>query len=152
MLVRLMYQEIMIKCVVFEYQRENGRGCITDWLRGFSAGPRARFHVRLDQIELHGVGESVEETKMICPHIADGFYKVKVKSVPVLRPFLCRGPVEMSSEVTFLIGAIEEDDQLYPPRAEILDCCRIRRSEVVADATRRQPYDRNFYVRKESKR
>ena len=138
----------MIKCRVFEYLRESGRGCMTDWLRDFDASVRAKFHARLDQLERYGVGEGVDETRNMCPHIAEGFYKLKVKSVPVLRPFLCRGHEDVDTEITFLAEAVEEDNVLHPSKDKILSTCRDRYSKLIGDRRRRQAYDRDVYQKK----
>jgi hypothetical protein len=64
-------------------------------------------------------------------------YKLKVKTKQVqLRPMLCRGPVDESSEFTLLIGAVEVSNQLQP--TDVVARAEARRAEVIADPVNRR--------------
>lgn len=124
----------MIKCTLFEFVRDNGRGCISDELKG---DPRARaaFDARANDLRRHGVG--VEETLNFCPHIKEGIYKLKIRFKPQLRPHLCKGPLDLAVEATFLVYAIEENAQLDP--ADPVGLAVKRRAIIEADSDRRKP-------------
>jgi hypothetical protein len=60
-------------------------------------------------------------------------YKLKVRGEKALRPLLCKGPLDMDGEFTFLLGAIEVNSQLD----EDAEDAEARRSIVIADPSRR---------------
>jgi hypothetical protein len=56
-------------------------------------------------------------------------YKLIVHGQRMLRPMLCRGPVDMDGEFTMLIGAIEKDGILDVDATE----AEVRRQRIIAD-------------------
>lgn len=125
----------MIKCRLFEYISPRGRGVITDWLREHPQH-RGGVQARVNDLRLHGVGS--EETRNWCDHERAGIYKLKIRAKPQFRPHLCKGPIWMDVEATFLATAVEEDFELDP--ADVLERAIRRRAEIVADPQRRKVY------------
>ena len=123
----------MIKCALFEFTRENGRGCISDELRK-NTGARAAFDTRARDLRNHGVGSV--ETRNFCPHIEQGIYKLKIRFKPQLRPHLCKGPGDKEGEATFLVWATEENSQLDPP--DVIDVAVARRATVIDSPERKK--------------
>lgn len=129
------YQEIVIKCAVFEYATPSGRGCISDSVKA-DRKAQAAVKLRIDDIRRHGVG--TEETRQYCPHMKRGIYKLKVRYKPQLRPHLCKGPERMDDEATLLVMATEENDKLTP--VDVIEIAITRRDEIFADPQKRKRY------------
>lgn len=129
------YQEIVIKCVVFEYLTSGGRGCVSDAVKG-DRKAQAALKLRIDDIRRHGVG--TEETRQYCPHIKQGIYKLKVRYKPQMRPHLCKGPLRLDDHATLLVMATEENDKLTP--RDVIDIAVTRRDEIIADPHKRKKY------------
>jgi len=55
----------------------------------------------------------------------------------MMRPMLCRGPIDNEAEYTFLLGATEKDWKLPTGAKEQADK---RRTIVINDPARRTPY------------
>lgn len=128
----------MIKCAVFEFTSEGGKGVISGFLRKHPA-LRGATDARIKDLRQHGVG--TEESLRWCPHERDGIYKLKVRSTPEFRPHLCKGPFDMNSEATLLAAAIEDDFELEPP--DVLDRSVKRREILKQDRNRRATYGRD---------
>lgn len=128
----------MIRCVLFEFTSQGGKGVISGFLRKHP-GVRGAADARIKDLRQHGVGS--EESLRWCPHERDGIYKLKIRSTPQFRPHLCRGPFSMNSEATFLASAIEEHFELDP--ADVLDRAVQRRGVVLQDESRRVKYGRD---------
>lgn len=94
-----------------------GANVIREWLddEKVSIAQRADFQTRIRLLENGGPQASpgfITETP-----VAKDIYKAKIKGNKgwvQLRPMLCRGPVVMQWEFTFLLGAIEKDGALRP--------------------------------------
>jgi len=79
----------------------------------------------------------------LCPQLVVGpinktghIYKLKVYADVMLRPMLCKGPFDMNSECTFLIGAKEVQGRLIPGPDKAAE----NRNILLADRTRRVPH------------
>jgi hypothetical protein len=91
---------------------------------------------RVHDLRQHGVGS--EETRSWCDHERAGIYKVKIRAKPQFRPHLCKGPIWMDTEATFLATAIEENFKLDP--SDVMERAIQRRAEIVSNPMRRQTY------------
>lgn len=98
---------------IYDYLTPSGRNDIAKWAGQFSKERRVKMKVKVDLIRRLGTDVSNE----ILADIGQGFYKLKVKGKPQLRPLLCRGVVDKNSEFTFLIGAIEDNNDFKPKDA-----------------------------------
>lgn len=122
---------------IFEYI-EGDRSTLHKWLKDEDVTERDRGQLilKMDLLAMHGTdlltgilaGPIASKRK---PKELRGsqIYKLKVKGDRQLRPMLCKGPVDMSGEFTFLIGAIETGGVLDVDALEAED----RRQEVIAD-------------------
>jgi hypothetical protein len=122
---------------IFEYI-EGDRSTIHKWLKdeAVSDRDRGRLVLKMDLLPRHGtelltgilagpIASKRDPKKLRGSQI----YKLKVRGDRQLRPMLCKGPVDMIGEFTFLIGAIETGGVL---NVDALDA-EIRRQEVIAD-------------------
>ena len=85
------------------------------WIDKEKLGRReiGQLNQKLDMLENHGMGlaprilagpiKSKKDKKMV-PHV----YKLTIHTDRMLRPFLCKGPVDVDREFTMLLGAIEK--------------------------------------------
>ena len=120
---------------------EDGRSVIGAWLdaKGVSLRDRAQLVAKTDMLALHGpnLASSLISSSPIKsvrnPRMQSHVYKLKVRGDKMLRPFLCKGPFDMNSEFTFLLGAIEMDGELD----EDAEDAETRRSILIADPSRR---------------
>jgi hypothetical protein len=122
---------------IYEYL-EDGRSAIHKWLKeeNITERDRGQLVAKMDMLAKDGTDlwpgllagpiASKKQPKKLKPsHI----YKLVVHGQRMLRPLLCRGPVDMNGEFTFLIGAIEKGNVL---NADAIDA-ELRRQEVIAD-------------------
>jgi len=130
---------VLPKWRVFCFLSARKYNVIREWLddHEVSAAQRAKFQLLLDLLESGGptsVPGFISETP-----VARDIYKAKIKGNKgwiQLRPMLCKGPLAMDREFTFLFGAVEKDRELIPR-----DCkqrARDNRAIVIADSTRRR--------------
>ncbi len=105
---------------LWDYCSEAGRNEIEAWARSVRLGvrERAQLNQKMDMLERVGFEvachmEFLAGTSGDFNHI----YKLVVKSQRMLRPMLCRGPLDTRGEATVLCGAIEKDFKLDPPTA-----------------------------------
>jgi hypothetical protein len=104
---------------------------------------KGRLNQKLDMLEQNGPNlppqllagpiKSKRNRKLVS-HI----YKLKIYDDRMLRPLLCKGPINVWEEFTLLMGAIEVGDVLDAD-AEDAETIRI---DIVADATRRKDHER----------
>jgi hypothetical protein len=105
---------------LWDYLRGPGRNEMQAWADQQKLGlrERAQLNQKLDMLERVGF-ETACSLKFLagtsgdCRHIL----KLIVESERMLRPMLCRGPLDPRGEATLLCGAIEKDFQLHPPGA-----------------------------------
>jgi hypothetical protein len=121
------------------------KSAIGKWLKEKDITERDRGQLvqKMDMLAMHGADfllspgilagpiASKKHPKKLRPsHI----YKLIVHGQRMLRPMLCRGPVDMDGEFTFLIGAIEKDRVLD---VDAIDA-EARRQEILADPESRR--------------
>lgn len=121
---------------IYEYV-EDGESTIKRWLREEKISDRDRGQLvqKMDMLAMHGTEllsgvlagpiASKKKGKRFQSHI----YKLIVHGQRMLRPMLCRGPIDTDSEFTMLIGAIETGGVLNVDAAD----AEARRQEVIQD-------------------
>lgn len=120
---------------------EGDESTIGRWLRENDIPDRDRGQLlqKMDMLAMHGMDlppgllagpiKSKRE-----PKSQSHIYKLIVHGQRMLRPMLCRGPVDMDGEFTMLIGAIEKGGVLD---VDAMDA-EARRQEVIADPHNRR--------------
>lgn len=102
--------------ILFDYVVEPlGRSPFRTWWKGLQKAQRGQL---LGMIDLLRMADADLAQGLIDGTAESGVFKLKVGGKVRLRPLLCRGPVDASQEVTFLLGATERDFQLVPRGAE----------------------------------
>src|SRR5277367_1840281 len=83
------------------------------WIRTLSRSDRAKFKVKLRYLSDVEYEEAVGG-KLLQGPIYEHIYKLKIHGDIMMRPMLCRGPIDNDSEYTLLAGAKEENFALVP--------------------------------------
>ena len=118
---------------IYDYVNAQGKNEFKEWTEELQKAQRARLNEKLDKLEKHG--------DELFPNILTGtgtagILKLRVKGNVQLRPLLCKGPVDVSSEYTLLMGAKEIGEKWAPKDAP--NRANDKKGEVVADPDRRR--------------
>jgi len=126
---------------IYEYLNAQGRSAIGDWLieGSISERDRGQLVAKMDMLALHGpelppgllAGPlKSKRNRKLQSHT----YKLIIHGDKMLRPMLCKGPIDMDREYTMLLGAIEVNFQLD----EDVEDAELRRTEIIADPLNRR--------------
>lgn len=94
--------------LVYDFLDANGRSVIAQWIKKSKIITRdiGQLNQKLDMLRLNGfdlhpnlLAGPIKKQKQI--------YKLVIHGQRMLRPMLCKGPFQMDSEFTLLLGAIE---------------------------------------------
>jgi hypothetical protein len=120
---------------IYEYL-EGNESTIGRWLREQAITPRDRGQLmqKMDMLALNGMdlhpgllaGPIASKRKR---KMQSHIYKLVIHGQRMLRPMLCRGPIDANGEFTILLGAIETGGVLD---ADVEDA-ESRRQEVISD-------------------
>jgi hypothetical protein len=119
---------------LFDFVTEKGQNDILDWTATLQKPDRARLEqklLRLTQIS----HELARATHLLAGPVRESIWKLRVNASVMLRPHLCRGPVNNHAEYTLLLGAIEKGDRL-PEETE--ERALRRRSEILSSPAKRR--------------
>lgn len=132
----------MSKWRIYEYVNSNGESTIGEWLKEKDIQERDRGQLvqKMDMLAMHGTSlapgllagpiKSKKQRKKFQSHI----YKLIVHGHRMLRPLLCKGPIDMEGEFTILIGGIEVGGVLDVDAIE----AESRRQEVIAEPEKKR--------------
>jgi len=120
---------------LYDFIDEGGENVILSWRNGLTARSRAQFDSKLHMLEISGpnlgpklLAGPINKTRHV--------YKLIIHADVMLRPMLCKGPFEMETEFTLLIGAKEVQGKLVPgPEIALRN-----REILLADIRRRTPH------------
>lgn len=125
---------------IYEFTEVNGRSTIGTWLDAEAVSDRDRGQLvqKMDMLALHGT--ELLNTLLAGPikskrnrKMQSHIYKLIVHGEKMLRPILCKGPVVMDEEFTFLLGAIEVNRRLDQDAKD----AELRRSILINNPARR---------------
>lgn len=100
---------------IFDAVDKNGVSNIANWIAKEKLGKReiGALNQKIDMLEQHGPNlppkilagpiKSEKDRKLVS-HI----YKLRIRTDRMLRPMLCKGPIDGENEFTMLLGAIEK--------------------------------------------
>jgi hypothetical protein len=125
---------------IYEYCTVQGKSAIGEWLieKGISERDRGQLVAKMDMLALYGpelppgllAGPiKSKRNRKLQSHT----YKLIVHGDKMLRPMLCKGPIDMEGEYTILLGAIEVNFELD----QDVEDAEFRRAEIIADKNRR---------------
>ena len=132
----------MAELTLWDFLSARGENVILRWVKDARLTPRDRaaLNQKLDRLRQMDFGLAIG-TKLLAgpiekqPHI----YKLVIHGDVMLRPLLCRGPMNPEAEYTLLLGAIEQGGRLpkdAPQQAEA------NRLTVLHDPSRRVSHER----------
>jgi hypothetical protein len=118
---------------LFDYVNANGVNEFKKWTQDLQKPQRAKLNEKLDKLAQHG---DDLHPNMLTDTSVPGIQKLRVKGNVQLRPLLCKGPVNIHSEYTLLMGAKEVGDKWLPKNAPTT--ADGKKSAVVANSTKRR--------------
>lgn len=125
---------------LYDFITDRGRNAILEWVRRERLSSRDRAMLNQKRRRLAQIDYDLAiDTKLLAGPIYKKIYKLVIHGDVMLRPLLCRGPVNNDQEYTFLIGATERDWKLPTGSREQADQ---RRTIVLRNPLRRIPYER----------
>ncbi len=124
---------------LWDFLNTRGENVILEWVRNEKLTKRSRAALnqkirRLAQIDY----ELAVSCKLLAP-IYKHVHKLIIHADVMLRPMLCRGPINNLTEYTFLVGAIEIGSKLPKGSKEKAE---ENRSVVLKDKRRRREHER----------
>jgi hypothetical protein len=125
-----------VSWVIYQYRDARGGWPIGDWYDQMNDRETARFDWCIWALSQNGPEEFGDSW---CVLQRGGIRKVKIKGgrgTRQLRLMICKGPVNMRTELTLLLPAVEKDGKLDPENA--VDRAIERMNEVKADPNGRR--------------
>jgi hypothetical protein len=125
---------------LYDFLTARGRNAILEWVKDerLSSRDRAMLNQKLKRLSQLDYDLAVS-TKLLSGPIYRNIHKLIIHGDVMLRPMLCRGPIDNSVEYTLLLGAIEKGGKLPKGAKEEAD---ERRTIVIDDSSRRVPHER----------
>jgi hypothetical protein len=121
---------------LFDFCTPRQESVISHWVHAERLSKKDR--AKLDQ-KLHRLSQIDFQlaigTKMLNGPLKKDIYKLIVHGQVMMRPMLCRGPLNMNTEYTLLVGAIERDRKLEP--STCVTDATTNRNILLKDASRR---------------
>jgi hypothetical protein len=130
---------------IYDYKGSNGESAIQAWLdrEKVSKRDRGQLNQKMDLLAMHGMdlppkllaGPLRSKTEKLR---RKNIYKLIVHGDLMLRPYLCRGPVNNDAEFTMLLGVIERNNvnDHDPSEAEAI------RESIIENHDRRKDHER----------
>jgi len=122
---------------LWDFLTDRGRNVILEWVKDdkISVRDRARLNQKLERLCQMDFDAAIH-TKLLAGPIAKTkhVYKLRIHGDVMLRPLLCRGPINNTAEYTLLAGAVEIGDKL--PDAAV-NAAAENRNTVIGNPERR---------------
>jgi len=123
---------------IYDYRDRRGLNPVLTWCQALEKKDLAKMNHRIDMLQ--------EKGKDLCPNLvgplrgSPHLYKIRVNGDVAPRLVLCKGPVNMETEFTLLLGVFERDDKLPDGTLEKAESYR---QEIIANPIqRRNPHER----------
>jgi hypothetical protein len=103
----------MSQLVLWDFLSPRGENMILRWAKGarLTTRDRAVLNQKLARLQQMDFDLAIG-TKLLAGPIFRHVYKLVIHSDVMLRPMLCRGPIDPEAEYTLLLGAIERGGKL----------------------------------------
>ena len=120
---------------LYDFVDEAGESVITAWRDGLTGRSKAQFDSKLHMLEIGG--PNLGPKLLAGPIKKTGhIYKLIIHADVMLRPMLCKGPFDMDTEFTLLLGAKEIQGKLIPDPENAVN----NRKILLSDRRRRKPH------------
>lgn len=125
---------------LWDFITERGRSILAEWVKDdrLSSRDKAILNGRIDKLAKIDFDQAIG-TKLLNGPIYKHVYKMKLKGDVMLRPMLCRGPVDIEAEYTFLLGAVEIGGKLPKGSKEKAEQ---NRGTILDDHSRRREHEK----------
>ncbi|HZS04415.1 MAG TPA: hypothetical protein VFD58_06230 [Blastocatellia bacterium] len=125
----------MDKYLLWDFLTERGRNILVEWAKAdrLTVRDKAMLNNKIRRLAQMDYDLAIG-TKLLAGPIYKHVYKLVIHGDVMLRPMLCRGPIDNESEYTFLFGAVETGGKL-PAGAK--EKAEEYREVVIKDAKRR---------------
>jgi hypothetical protein len=131
----------MFRWRIYEFLDVRGNSVIGNWLIENAISERDRGQLVMKMDLLARVGPELPP-KLLAgpikskknPRMQSHIYKLIIHGDRMLRPMLCKGPIDLDHEYTMLLGAIEVNFQLDTDAEEAEENRRL----IIADPSRRR--------------
>jgi hypothetical protein len=121
---------------LWDFLSARGENAILRWVRveRFSKRDRAVLNQKLERLAQVDFQLAIG-TKLLAGPIYKHVYKLVIHGAVMLRPMLCRGPINNEAEYTLLRGAIERNGKLP---VEAMKEAEANRDTIISDPRRRE--------------
>jgi len=120
---------------LWDFLSARGENVILRWVKDdrLTVSDRAKLNQKLDRLSQVEFSLAID-TKLLAGPIHKDIYKLVIHGDVMLRPMLCRGPVDPLGEYTLLLGAVETGGKL--PKGSKEKAAE-NREAVLSDPSRR---------------
>jgi hypothetical protein len=131
---------MVLSMMLWDFLTPRGENVILRWVEDerLTVRDRAALNQKLDRLSQIPFALAIG-TKLLAGPIWKHIYKLVIHADVMLRPMLCRGPIDKEREYTLLIGAIETGGKL--PRGA-KEKAQENREAVISDPSRRRRHER----------
>lgn len=128
----------MAEWTFLDFVDEAGTNAIAEWASALSAKARAKFHTRIEDMEVLKRGQWGKRARPLAGDQWPGVFEMRFEVGGVqYRPLFCFGPAR--GEVTILMGAEERGGTIEPRSAPQL--CQERKTRIQEDRNHVTPHD-----------
>ncbi len=124
---------------LWDFLNKRGESVIHEWVKDerLTKRDRAILNQKFDRLRQMDY-QSAIGTKLLAGPIYKHVYKLVIHGDIMLRPMLCRGPIDNDAEYTLLLGAIERNGELPAGSKEKAE---ENRETIIRDQTRRRLHE-----------
>jgi hypothetical protein len=122
-----------MKFLLYDYLDSNEVNRFKKWCDGLEKSQKAKLREKIDKLAMHG---DDLHPHMLSDSEVPGIQKLRVQGPVKLRPLLCKGPVNVHDEYTFLLGAKEVGSKWAPTDAP--ETANQNKKAVAIDAAKRR--------------
>ena len=123
---------------IFNFIRANGVNDFDKWWSKLQKKERTKLAHKIDMLELYG---DALHPHMLSDSPVPGIQKIRVQGNPKLRPLVCKGPQNIQTEYTILLGAKEVGSAWNPVDAP--ETANGNKQSLTADKTRRVRHEKD---------
>jgi hypothetical protein len=131
---------IVLLYELWDFLTERHENVILKWVSNerLTVRDRAALNQKFDRLAQVDFDLAIQ-TKLLAGPIYKHIYKLIIHGDVMLRPMLCRGPIDNEREYTLLLGAIEKNWKLPPGSKEKAEQ---NRQTIIGDPKKRCAHER----------
>lgn len=121
---------------IWDFKDVRDRNVISEWAKLLTKQDQAKLNQKIKRLSQMDF-DLAKDTKLLAGPIYKHVYKLVIHGNIMLRPLLCRGPINNEREYTLLLPAVEVSWKLPPGAVEQAE---ENREIVISDPNRRVPH------------